>query len=85
MILRELLELREKKWSAAVETKWRPPEGFFTQSAEKIATGLKANSADLKQAMGRLNFFINRAGKKLSSDDFERLTRAKEKLHSLYK
>jgi hypothetical protein len=85
MILKELLELAEKKWSAQVETSWKPKEGFFTQSAEKIASGLKANSRDLKQAMSRLNFFINRAGSKLSADDFDRLERAKKALHNLYK
>lgn len=84
MILKELLELTEKKWSAEVETSWKPKEGFFTQSAPKIASGLKANSRDLKQAMSRLNFFINRAGAKLSKDDFERLERAKVLLHNLY-
>lgn len=85
MILKELLELTEKKWSASVETSCSPKEGFFTQSASKIASGLKANSRDLRQAMGRLNFFINRAGKKLGADDRARLESAKTQLHNLYK
>ena len=76
--------LNEKKWSAAVETEWSPPEGFFTKSAEKIAAGLKAKSKDLKQAMSRLNFFINRAGKNLSADDKARLENAKDKLRKLF-
>lgn len=84
-LLKELLELNEKKWSGKVETSWHPEEGFFTQSAAKIASELKANSKDLKQAMSRLNFYINRAGKNLSADDAERLEAAKEKLHDLYK
>ena len=85
VILKELLELHEKKWSGDVDTKWSPPEGFFSQSATKIAAGLKANSRDLKQAMSRLIFYINRAGKNLSVDDHDRLEAAKEKLHALYK
>ena len=77
--------LNEKKmWSAKVETEWHPKEGFFSQSAEKIASGLKRASNDLKQAMSRLNFYKNRAGKNLSAEDKARLDAAKEKLHSLY-
>ena len=76
--------LNEKMWSGSVETKWEPKEGFFEQSAEKIASGLKRNSKDLKQAMSRLNFYINRGGKNLSKEDKARLENAKEKLHTLY-
>lgn len=84
MILQELLELHEAKWSGEVKEKWSPEEGFFEKSATAIAKGLKAASKDLKQAMSRLNFYINRAGKNLSAEDKERLESAKEKLHSLY-
>ena len=85
MLLKELLELHEKMWSGDVHEKWTPPEGFFTKSADKIASGLKAASKDLKQAMARLNFYINRAGSNLKDDDRARLESAKEKLHDLYK
>jgi F0F1-type ATP synthase membrane subunit b/b' len=73
-----------KKWVADVETNWEPPEGFFTASAAKIAKGLKAASKDLKQAMSRLNFYINRAGTNLDDESKERLESAKEKLRALY-
>lgn len=76
--------LLEKKWSGEVETEWKPKEGFFKQSAEKIAAGLKRNSKDLKQASSRLNFYKNRAGKNLDAKDKARLELAKEKLHTLY-
>jgi exonuclease VII small subunit len=87
MIAAQLIDqyLGEKKWSAAVDTKWEPPKDFFTQSAEKIAAGLKSASDDLETAMGRLNFYINRAGKNLSAEDKKRLDAAKEKLSALYK
>ncbi len=81
----KLKELFESTWSADVTEKWHPPEGFFEKSAEAIASGLKRASKDLKQAMSRLNFYVNRAGKNLSSDDRERLELAKEKLHASYK
>lgn len=76
--------LIEAKWSGKVKTKWEPPEGFFLQSAQKVAQGLKAASDDLQTAMARLNFYINRAGKNLHPDDKKRLERAKKILHNLY-
>lgn len=78
-LAKELLELLdEEKWSADVETKWEPPEGFFTRSQDEIASGLKSASDSLQQAMSRLNFYINRSGK---SD----LEGVKDKLRALYK
>jgi len=74
----------KKKWSQDVDMKWDAPEGFFKQSAEKIAAGLKKASDDLKQATSRLTFYINRAGKNLSAEDKKRLEAAKEKLKALY-
>ncbi len=79
---KKLANLREKL--SDVKTKWSPPEGFFKKSASNIATGLKKASTGLKQAMGRLNFYVNRAGKNLTGDDKDRLVAAKKKLHALY-
>lgn len=73
-----------KKWSGKVEVKWEPPEGFFTKGAVAIADGLHSASKTLKQAMSRLNFYINRAGDNLSRDDHKRLERAKELLHKKF-
>lgn len=75
----------KKKWSGKVDAEWEPKENFFKGSAKSIASGLKKNSKDLKQAMSRLNFYINRGGKNLSADDKERLNTAKETLKNLYK
>ncbi len=77
--------LDEEKWSGKVKTKWSPPEGFFLQSAEKIASGLKSASEDLGQAMSRLNFYINRAGKNLDDKDMKCLENAKDILTKLYR
>ena len=77
-------ELAEKQWSGSVHTHWPPPEGFFSKSADDIAHGLKSRSDSLKQAMGRLNFYINRAGSNLSATEKSKLEAAKTKLHSLY-
>ena len=77
--------LTEKQmWSGDVKSHWTPPEGFFTRSAEKIASGLKRASENLKQAMARLNFYRNRGGKNLSAEDKARLKNAAEKLRNLY-
>jgi len=81
----EIVELEEKKkWSKKIKEKWQAPEGFFEKSATSIAKGLKAAHEDKKSAMSSLNFYINRAGKKLEAKDKERLELAKEKLETLY-
>lgn len=72
-------------WSGDVKTHWHPPEGFFEQSSEKIAEGLKASSDGLAQAMDRLDFYINRAGSNLAADAKERLEKVKDILRGLYK
>ncbi len=77
------LELSEN-WSENVETKWTPPEGFFTKSAQQIAKGLYSASDSLKQAMSRLDFYMNRAGTNLSDEDTIRLNRAKTLLRYMY-
>ena len=76
----------KKKWSQTVteHEKWHAPEGLFKESPDKIAKTLKKESKDKKQAMSRLNFYRNRAGKNLSKADKERLDKAKEKLQELY-
>ncbi len=73
-----------KNWSGGAHENWHPKEGFFEQSAEKIAKGLKAASDDQKQASSRLNFYINRAGKNLSDEDKSKLKHAKDILKELY-
>lgn len=77
-------KLAEAMWSGDVKTKWHPEEGFFKKGADAIASGLKSASSGLKQAMGRLNFYINRAGSGLSTEDKSRLEGAKKKLQALY-
>lgn len=75
----------EKKfWPENVKTNWHPPEGFFEQSAEKIAEGLKSASDGLAQAMDRLDFYINRAGDNLPVEIKARLEKSKEILRGLY-
>ena len=81
MLIKELL-VEAKKWSGKVSTKWKPEPGFFEQSAAKIAAGLLAASKDEAQAMQRLNFYMNRAGKNLDEKDVKRLEAAKAKLEA---
>lgn len=69
--------MSEDKWSGGVQTKYSPPEGLFKQSAEAIADQLAKDSNSLKQAMSRLNFYINRAGDNLSGERKSELERAK--------
>ena len=77
-------ELEEAMWSSGIKAKWKAPEGFFTRSAKEIADGLRKSSKDLRQAMSRLSFFINRAGTNLSDKDRQRLEAAKDALRKTY-
>ncbi len=65
-----------------VEAKWTPPEGLFTEKAEKIANVLYKHSKDLKQAMARLTFYMNRAGENLTNKT--ELEKAKKLLHKKF-
>lgn len=60
------------------------PEDFFKGQPNTIAQGLKSKSKDYQQAMSRLSFYINRAGKNLTSQDKQRLDQAKDALARLY-
>lgn len=51
------------------------------RSAERSA---RRKADPFRSAMSMLNFYINRAGRKLSSPDRERLERAKDELRALY-
>ena len=74
------LSLNEDNWSDDVSTKWKPKPGTFDGSAEEIADEIYKNHSDLKSAMASLNFYINRAGDKLSSERKAALNKAKELL-----
>ena len=51
-----------------VESSWHPRKGLFTEKNPKaIANYLLKNSKDEAQAMQRLNFYMNRAGDKLTN------------------
>jgi hypothetical protein len=83
-VLTSALKETADNWSEDVQTHWSPPMGFFDQSADEIADGLKRNSGSLRQASARLNFYRNRAGDNLSAEDKKRLDNASDKLHTLY-
>ena len=74
--------MENKDWSENVQTHWHPAPGFFEQSAQAIAEGLQANSDSYRQAMDRLDFYINRAGDKLK--DPQKFEEAKTILRRLY-
>lgn len=76
--------ITEAKWVAGVKTKWEPKEGIFKRDAMSIAKYLKRESKDLKQAMSRLNFYINRSGSNLSATQKRTLEKAKLVLQKLF-
>ncbi|MGH9605714.1 MAG: DUF3175 domain-containing protein [Terracidiphilus sp.] len=73
-----------KKWSGNVKTvSTYPPEGLFTKDPETIARTLASKKVSPKgpgSGMRMLTFFINRAGKNLSSSRKAELQKAKELL-----
>lgn len=68
------------------------PSGLFTRPPLEIARGLKAavlasnrtKGTKFQSAMSMLNFYINRAGAKLSQEDRQRLEEAKIELRKLF-
>jgi tRNA(adenine34) deaminase len=70
-----------RKWSARVRTEsTHPEEGLFNQGAETIARRLASKSVSPKgpgSGMRMLTFYINRAGKNLSTERKRALERAK--------
>ena len=71
----------EKEQLSDVKTKWHPEEGLFLKKdPEYIADYLIKNSKDLKQAMSRLVFYMNRAGENLENKTV--LNKAKELIHN---
>ncbi|HLH37029.1 MAG TPA: DUF3175 domain-containing protein [Alloacidobacterium sp.] len=74
----------QKKWVRKVKTdSTHPPEGLFKKSPETIARSLASKKVSPKgpgSGMRMLTYFMNRAGKNLSTQDRSRLQRAKELL-----
>lgn len=68
------------------------PVGIFTWAPKQIAEGLKESvlasnrtkGTKFQSAMSMLNFYINRAGKKLPQNDKRRLENAKIELRKLF-
>lgn len=89
------LVMKKKKWVKEVQATSNAmdlPEGIFTQSSTIIAQELKkavlasdrTKGTKFQSAMSMLNYYINRAGKKLHPDDKARLEQAKIELRTLF-
>lgn len=50
-----------------IDTKYSPTEGTFTKSGKEIAEQLLKDASSPGQAMRRLSFYMNRAGKNLKN------------------
>lgn len=86
---------RMKKWSKKVQETSDAldlPHDIFTRSPEGIARGLKRAALSSKRrkakpfqsAMSMLNYYINRAGRKLPKKDKARLEKAKNELRKAF-
>jgi len=78
-----------KRWVKNVKTdSTHPPEGLFTKSPTEIARALASKKVSPKgpaSGMRMLTYFINRAGKGLSSTRRAKLEKAKEMLSARIK
>jgi len=74
----------KKRWVKEVKTdSTHPPQGHFTKSPEEIARSLASKKISPKgpaSGMRMLTYFINRAGKGLSTTRRAKLERAKKLL-----
>jgi hypothetical protein len=77
-------ELLCEKQLSDVKTKKHPPEGLFADgSAKKIADwAWSSHGGNLRKAMASLNFYVNRGGDNLPSDQKEKVEKAKELLRA---
>jgi len=56
-----------------VKTKWHPPEGTFTKSAEEIAKIVcKGHNGNLKKSVSCVNFYYNRCSEKCKDEESKR-------------
>lgn len=88
---------KQRKWSQQVTENSNAldlEEGVFSwHDPKKIAKSLQQSAlksrrrkgTPLQSSMSMLNFYINRAGKKLPSEQKETLNQAKEELRALFK
>ena len=78
------MTVKKKRWVANVKTdSTHPPPGLFTKSASTIAKSLASKKVSPKgpgSGMRMLTYFINRAGRGLSSERRAELERAKQLL-----
>jgi len=86
-LTQEAMMATKKKWSAKVTTdSTHPDEGLFNQSAATIAKALASKKVSPKgpaSGMRMLNFYINRAGKNLSTPRQAELEKAKTLLSEI--
>ena len=67
-----------KNWSGKVKTKWHPPEGLFKNGSPEEIASTVSQGTDLKTAISRLNFFLNRGGSNISPAIRKKVEKAKD-------
>jgi len=86
-----------KKWSARVTREshaleleegvftWKDPRRIARSLQRSAETSTQRKATPFQSAMSMLNFYINRAGKSLDSEQRQILEQAKQELRHLYK
>ena len=84
MDARHILNIFEVFWSNKIKSSWHPPKGLFASGdTDKIAKQAHKDSKSYKQAVSRINFYYNRAGKNIP-DGKSKAKIILKKLRSLY-
>lgn len=63
---------------------WKEPEKIAASLKDSAEQSQRRKGTAYQSAMSMLNFYINRAGKKLSQQQKQILNQAKDKLRQLY-
>lgn len=77
----------ESNWSSKVKSKWTPPKNLFaSDDPSKIASVVGKSSKSYQQAVSRINFYYNRAGKNIPTRKRKSLAATIiKKLRSIFK
>lgn len=63
---------------------WNNPKKIALSLKKSAEKSIRRKSSPFQSAMSMLNFFINRAGKNLSSERYEILQQTKKELRNLF-
>jgi len=77
-----LLSEKKEKWSGKVKLKWHAPDNLFKDGTAQEISNIVSKNVNLKTAMSRLNFYLNRGGSNISIQQKQKIQKAKDLLRN---